>query len=77
MPRRSEQRNIRQLLARLNASEHPSTPAPVSSTAEFCRLLPSPHKANTDFKNPLVLETIGAYRLHYRDRLATPFRGGP
>ena len=37
MPRRTEQRNIRQWLARLNASEHQSAPAHVSPTDEFGR----------------------------------------
>lgn len=37
MPRRTEQRNIRQWLARLNASEHQSAPAHVSPTDEFRR----------------------------------------
>ena len=37
MPRRTEQRNIRQWLARLHASQHQSAPAHVSPTDEFRR----------------------------------------
>ena len=37
MPRRTEQRNIRQRLARLHTSQHQSAPAHVSPTNEFRR----------------------------------------
>ena len=37
MPRRTEQRNIRQWLARLHTSQHQSAPAHISPTDEFRR----------------------------------------
>ena len=37
MPRRTEQRNIRQRLARLHTSQHQSAPAHVSPSDEFRR----------------------------------------